>query len=124
MGDRPPRDGEPIHEGTYRDKQVYIYNIGAVDMMKERGEEFESSFLAEFYEASWCGYVETERPASEYDTDQLRVFGGVNYIQGHWLGFDTAHGFRGGPETISEMRAEVEMLADQIIELEPGKVEK
>lgn len=122
MTDRPPRNGEPLYQGEYRGKQVYIYPAGPAPPEIQSS----SSHISRHFKNTWCGYVETERPADEYEVDSFEAYGGITYAEDCWIGFDTVHVFGSKPRSIAEMKAEVERLADQVIayEAEQGIVEQ
>lgn len=119
MAEDHPRDGEPLRDGIYRAKRVCIYSAGDNAIPDDLGSEPGMVFDA-IHKNAWCGYVETELADEGGIESEFNTFGGITYAENGWIGFDTLHPdvLENKPESLAEMQAEVEDLADQVIELE------
>ena len=109
----PPRSGEPLEVWTYRDRPCAIYRIGSYSQVADDRENLPPR-IKEMYETAWCGYTKTTLEGG-YDEIPVRVFGGLTYgvTDDGWVGFDTMHGFHGGPQSIEAVKEETENLVDQ-----------
>jgi hypothetical protein len=77
------------------------------------------------YETAWRGYTTTKLTGDATGFD-VRVYGGLTWgvTDGGFLGFDTMHGVGdAGPQSLKEMKAEVESMVEQVIRLENAAID-
>lgn len=118
-----PRHGEkdPVEAWEYRGRPCLVYGAPEPIRKAVESDALGSPQVQGMYETFWCGYTRTSiDPNRAVENLDVQVYGGITFgiTENGWIGFDTAHGPDGGPQSVEDVKREVESLVDQLSAIE------